>query len=767
MRISILVFTLCLLLPLAAHSSVIMVSGNCSGEWLADTVLVIGEVVVPSGYGLTIAPGVEVLFMGNYKLIVQNAAGLSAIGTEMNPIRFDWYYAGIYWHGLRFLSAADSSRLEYCIIKHAYASGADTNGGGIQINTCSPTITHCTIDSCKALYDGGGIWATTSNSTISYCTISNNFGDDDWGGIYFAYSNPTLTGNLVMSNWADDWGGGMYFYYCSYVTLTDNTITGNWCGDDAGGIGFESSNGIISHNTISNNSTGDLGGGISCYNSDPIIEYNLIIGNSSTDNGAGIWLASGSNLTIVGNVIADNTSNYNGGGIAFNSGPNLITDNEIYGNHAVRNGGGIASYYSGNTIQNNFIAGNSCGTGYNGGGIYSEHDNELVTDNVISGNSAQNGGGAYFYSSANTQFLRNDISYNSAVTSGGGAYFHTSTGFINKNTIRSNTASSGGGMYFQTSTIPITNSIVRNNTPDQLGGFPGGVTYTNIQGGWGGTGNIDADPMFATVAQPFSDLLWGSPCIDAGDPYVAYDPDGTIADMGGHYYDQSNPVRVLVTPFDAPLLIPAGGGSFNFLITVSNSTVSMQSTTIWTEIVLPGGSTYGPIIGPVMVNTSAGLNVNRLRIQAIPAYAPTGIYRYRAYAVVGADTSVSEFKFTKYGSTDDGGDWLNTGESFDNLQDASAAIMPQTTTLHSAYPNPFNPMTAISYQLSAFSHVKLSVYDISGRNVATLIDGFRDVGHHEVTFDGSGLASGLYLYRLEVSGEAPPTYKIGKMILMK
>jgi hypothetical protein len=61
------------------------------------------------------------------------------------------------------------------------------------------------------------------------------------------------------------------------------------------------------------------------------------------------------------------------------------------------------------------------------------------------------------------------------------------------------------------------------------------------------------------------------------------------------------------------------------------------------------------------------------------------------------------------------------------------------------------------------SHVNLGVYDISGRKVAELVDGWRDAGAHEVMFDGSGLASGMYLYRLK-AGEFETT---GKMVLMK
>jgi hypothetical protein len=78
-------------------------------------------------------------------------------------------------------------------------------------------------------------------------------------------------------------------------------------------------------------------------------------------------------------------------------------------------------------------------------------------------------------------------------------------------------------------------------------------------------------------------------------------------------------------------------------------------------------------------------------------------------------------------------------------------------------PNPFNPITAISYQLSADRHVKLEVFDTAGRLVATLVNGWRGAGSHQVTWDASGLPSGLYFCRMQ-AGDWQGT---GKMVLMK
>lgn len=74
---------------------------------------------------------------------------------------------------------------------------------------------------------------------------------------------------------------------------------------------------------------------------------------------------------------------------------------------------------------------------------------------------------------------------------------------------------------------------------------------------------------------------------------------------------------------------------------------------------------------------------------------------------------------------------------------------PRELMLEQNYPNPFNPSTVIRYGLPGRSHVTLTVYDALGRDVAQLVSGEVDAGIHEVRFDAAGLASGVYLYRLQ------------------
>jgi photosystem II stability/assembly factor-like uncharacterized protein len=78
-----------------------------------------------------------------------------------------------------------------------------------------------------------------------------------------------------------------------------------------------------------------------------------------------------------------------------------------------------------------------------------------------------------------------------------------------------------------------------------------------------------------------------------------------------------------------------------------------------------------------------------------------------------------------------------------------ASNRPYAFRLEQNYPNPFNPSTAIPYELAATSRVRLVVYDILGREVATLASGIVNAGHQTVAFQSAGLATGVYLYRLE------------------
>ena len=79
--------------------------------------------------------------------------------------------------------------------------------------------------------------------------------------------------------------------------------------------------------------------------------------------------------------------------------------------------------------------------------------------------------------------------------------------------------------------------------------------------------------------------------------------------------------------------------------------------------------------------------------------------------------------------------------------------LPEAFALGQNYPNPFNPSTAIEYEIPTSQHVRLEVFDATGRSVGVLADGIRPAGTHTVHFDADNLPSGLYVYRLRANGE--------------
>ncbi|TKJ36564.1 hypothetical protein CEE37_14890 [candidate division LCP-89 bacterium B3_LCP] len=243
--------------------------------------------------------------------------------------------------------------------------------------------------------------------------------------------------------------------------------------------------------------------------------------------------------------------------------------------------------------------------------------------------------------------------------------------------------------------------------------------------------------------------------------------DGTDYDFATIKYCQISPITVTLAPVNPPIVIPANGGSFAFDISVENISEYEQTFDIWCNVELPAGQQC-TVLGPIEVIVNPLQSITRLRSQAVPPVAPAGEYMY--WACVGYPPWVimdyDNFCFTKEGTDDSWeglGGWICSGELFPGEDITTEDALPAEISLLGAYPNPFNPTTTISYQLPASSLVSLSIYDITGRQVTELVNGWRDAGNHEVTFDASDLPSGMYIYNL-TAGEYQAT---GKVVLVK
>jgi len=180
---------------------------------------------------------------------------------------------------------------------------------------------------------------------------------------------------------------------------------------------------------------------------------------------------------------------------------------------------------------------------------------------------------------------------------------------------------------------------------------------------------------------------------------------------------------------------------------------------------LPNMTWFGPVIGPVTVTLGPSGTLTRLRTQVVPASAPSGDYVYEGRVGTYPSTiwDSDSFPFSKSAAGDGGawvGDWANYGEPFDM---EAPAVLPEAFSLNGNHPNPFNPATTINFSLPEASQVTLTVYDVQGQVVAQLVNGWRNAGSHSAAFDGTNLASGIYVYRL-TAGSFNAT---GKMVLMK
>ncbi len=124
---------------------------------------------------------------------------------------------------------------------------------------------------------------------------------------------------------------------------------------------------------------------------------------------------------------------------------------------------------------------------------------------------------------------------------------------------------------------------------------------------------------------------------------------------------------------------------------------------------------------------------------------------------------VDEVEGCAYWEDDQDYEWGDGGFFRGFAAGEEETLLPGEFELAQNFPNPFNPTTHIAFNLQKRGQVRLAVYDVLGREVATLVNRSMEMGAHSVVFDGSDLASGVYFYRLE-SGDFSVTQK---MVLMK
>ncbi len=344
--------------------------------------------------------------------------------------------------------------------------------------------------------EGGGMYNSSSSPTLTNCTFSSNTANSNGGGICNSSSSPTLTSCAFFDNTADWSGSGIYNSSSSSPILTDCNFSGN----------------------ISN----VHGGGICNYSySSPTLTDCTFSGNTANDYGGGIYNSSSSSPTLTDCTFSGNTSNYGGGIYNYSSSSPTLTDCTFSGNTANSSGGGILNASSSSpTLTDCTFSGN---TANYGGGIYNnDSSSPTLAECTLSGNTANSNGGGIYNELSSAPIITNTVfDSNTASQLGGGMYSHSGCLPVMTNcTLWNNSASQGGTLYNSFYSSPtVINSVLREGTPQEIYNIDSStpvITYSNVQGGYTGKGNITGVPMFANPGSGDFHLQLTSPCIDTG-----------------------------------------------------------------------------------------------------------------------------------------------------------------------------------------------------------------------------------------------------------
>ncbi len=275
-----------------------------------------------------------------------------------------------------------------------------------------------------------------------------------------------------------------------------------------------------------------------------------------------------------------------------------------------------------------------------------------------------------------------------------------------------------------------------------------------------GDSNIVANPMFINDTIPRLNGTYDyhlqafSPNIDKGDPDIL-DKDGTRSDIGLY----GGPFGEIYTYQDLAPLAPR-----NLSAVVDTNQILLK----WNRNT-EADTAYYKVYRDTLVNFQIDSTklVSSSSDSSFVQVNPHINTRY-VYKVTCVDNQ--------------GNESLPSNELVVNITSVSTIDYPMTISdylLYQNYPNPFNPSTKIGYQLKQRAHVNLMVYDIKGELISVLVNKEQNAGYYEVDFNVGnglpsvpkiqGLASGIYLYRIEVIGEGRiPVYtEMKKMLLVK
>lgn len=405
-------------------------------------------------------------------------------------------------------------------------------GGGVFIDGGSPSLADVEIDGCRAVTDdlgdrgyGGGLYATGASLQVVGLHLHNNLAVRGGGGM-FASGTTTLSAATIDDNDAER-GGGLVFSD-GLAAVDASTFGGNDAAHSGGAISVQAATDLTIANSVFDQNIAPDGGALRVLSATLAMSEVTLSRNVATGSGGALRVDDGTTLSIAACDFDGNEADYGGA---------ALLDAEVLSIRAVR-------------VRDN-LAYNS------GGGLYVHEGVLTLSHAVFVGNTAGSDGGALRFEGGSGHLVENALFSDNASTNGAAIHLFGGAGAAFRQITAVENSASSGGSFRATAdtTIDLRNSIVAYPFSGTAVSVADGATwaigwtdaYHPDGDSWAGdlpelaglSGNLEEDPRFVSL---LDDGVWnddvrlgpGSPCIDAGDPSLPMEPDGTVADLGAY-----------------------------------------------------------------------------------------------------------------------------------------------------------------------------------------------------------------------------------------
>jgi len=654
-------------------------------------------------------------------------------------------------------------------------------GGGIYCYSYSTLdLINVAIKNNTAVF-GGGI-ASDSHSLLNLenVTIKDNNADLDGGGFYCAYSPPIMNNVKITGNSAVYNGGGIYFYNINTSAILTNVIISDNTAAYGGGISFNHSTTSLENVSVTNNVAYSYGGGIYCYNNSTFSfssenRCNIYLNSIESSRGTGTdFFAEECNIieVIVDTFTVVSPTDYYASPIdnyTFDIQHGVI-DSLINADVYVSVNGddsnigtspeepfktidhALSVIYSDSLNHNTIHLAPGVYSNSTNGETYPINWSQFVSlsgsgeeETILDANNSSSV--MVFYGVTETLIQNITIRNGSSTSKGGGIYFNDSSPSLKNVTITNNTVTNfGGGIYCMDSSPNFENVTITNNTASWYGG---GITCHN------------SSPSLKNVT------ITGNSAADGGGIYCWHFSNPSLvnvtitgnsaADGGGIYcHWNSNPILInCILWYDSPEEVYFDQYGIPNTITISYSDIQ-------------GGE-----IG-IVTNNNGTVNWLEGNIDADPLFADpqNGDFHLTWANFPIPDSTMSpcidagdpNSLFDPDGTIADMGTYYyNQGTGTENYELKISNVKLVN------HPNPFNPTTTISFSIPEESKIELSIYNIKGQKIKSLLSDQIEAGEHTIVWNGTDdnnkpVSSGVYLYNLNVNNK---TEAVKKCLLLK